>query len=49
MIQDMKTGGSFLKRVNGGYPVLHISEVSFVCSWEDPLEWQMAGHSRIFA
>ena len=35
--------------VNLGYPLMHINEVSFVYSWEDPLEEEMATHSSIFA
>ena len=28
---------------------MHINEVSFMYSWEDPLEEEMATHSSIFA
>ena len=32
-----------------GYPLMHINEVSFMYSWEGPLEEEMATHSSIFA
>ena len=35
--------------VNLGYPLMHNNEVSFVHSWEGPLEEEMAIHSSIFA
>ena len=35
--------------VNLGYPRLHINEVSFMHSWERPLEEEMATHRSIFA
>ena len=28
---------------------MHIDEISFMFSWEDPLEEEMATHSNIFA
>ena len=35
--------------VNQGYPPVHINKVSFMYSWEGPLEEEMATHSSIFA
>ena len=35
--------------VNLGYPLMHINEASFMYSWEDPLEEEMATHSSIFS
>ena len=34
--------------VNLGYPLMHVNEVSFMYSWEGPLEEEMATHSSIF-
>ena len=35
--------------VNLGYPLMHINEVSFMYSWEGPLEKDTATHSSILA
>ena len=35
--------------VNLGYRLMDINEVSFMYSWEGPLEEEMATHSSVFA
>ena len=48
-IEFKDSRNSFLKQVNLGYPLMHINEVSFMYSWEGPLQEEMATHSSIFA
>ena len=35
--------------VNLEYLLMHVNEISFMYSWEGPLEEEMATHSSIFA
>ena len=45
---EFKGSREFSMTVNLGYPLMHINEVSFMYSWEGPLEEEMATHSSIF-